>query len=291
VRTWDSCLVLVMAGAIAWTAGPVRATADAVPDNVQHRNAVIDLWMAGTPAFGVFVPRAFRERGGGAPSGPPVPPYSADAGDQLAANPLYDYVFLNLEGGYDAEPVRAIATGLRGAAATSYKALIVRIPPIGQDGPEAARARIREVFDLGGDGVTLPHVRGIEEARQALGFFEASGADIWSPSNPTGEKLAMLMLEDPDAVAQAAAIADLPGLSILACGIGSLRGALGGDAAGAEAGTRQVLAETMRAGLVNMLTANASDVEQRVAEGFLALLMQGAGADEAIRIGRAAAGR
>lgn len=288
MRTWNACLVLAVA--IAGTAGAVRA-ADAAPDPGQHRNAVIDLWTAGRPAFGVFVPRAFRERAGGEPSGPPVPPYTAEVGEQLAANPLYDYVFLNLEGGYDAAHVRAIATGLRSAAATSDKALIVRIPPISQDGAEAARTRIREIFELGGDGVTLPHVRGVEEARQALGFFASSGADIWSPSNPAGEKLAMLMLEDPDAVAEAAVIADLPGLSILACGIGSLRAALGGDAAGAEAGTQRVLAETTRAGLVNMLTANARDVRQRVGEGFLALVMQGAGADDAIRIGRAAAGR
>jgi hypothetical protein len=36
-----------------------------------------------------------------------------------------------------------------------------------------------------------------------------------------------------------------------------------------------------------MLTANAKDVEQRVKEGFIALLMQGPQADEAIKIGRA----
>jgi hypothetical protein len=40
-----------------------------------------------------------------------------------------------------------------------------------------------------------------------------------------------------------------------------------------------------------MLTANVKDVETRVKEGFLALLMQGAQADEAIKIGRSAAGR
>jgi hypothetical protein len=40
-----------------------------------------------------------------------------------------------------------------------------------------------------------------------------------------------------------------------------------------------------------MLTANSQDVEKRIKEGFLALLMQGAQADEAIMIGRAAAGR
>ena len=49
--------------------------------------------------------------------------------------------------------------------------------------------------------------------------------------------------------------------------------------------------ETRRAGLANMLTANLQDVEKRVKEGFLALLMNGPSADEAIKIGRAAAGR
>jgi len=52
-----------------------------------------------------------------------------------------------------------------------------------------------------------------------------------------------------------------------------------------------VLVETKRVKIANMLTANAKDVETRVKEGFLALLMQGAQADEAIKIGRAAAGR
>ncbi|HJN47629.1 MAG TPA: hypothetical protein QGE93_02725 [Acidobacteriota bacterium] len=40
-----------------------------------------------------------------------------------------------------------------------------------------------------------------------------------------------------------------------------------------------------------MITANSNDVSGRVEEGFLALLMRGAGADEAIKIGRVAAGR
>jgi len=86
-------------------------------------------------------------------------------------------------------------------------------------------------------------------------------------------------------------VADLKGMSILACGIGSLTQALGGDRAGAEAGTQRVLAESKRAKIPNMLTANAKDIEQRIKEGFLALLMQGPTADETIKIGRAAAGR
>ena len=59
----------------------------------------------------------------------------------------------------------------------------------------------------------------------------------------------------------------------------------------AEAGTQQVLAEARRAKLVDMLTFNAQDAGKRVKEGFLALLTQGAAADDAIRAGRAAAGR
>jgi len=101
----------------------------------------------------------------------------------------------------------------------------------------------------------------------------------------------MIMIEDPDSLALVAQTAEVEGISILACGIGSLRGALGGDREAAETGSREVLAQARGAGLVDMITAASSDVEQRLSEGFLALLMQGAGADEAIRIGRQAAGR
>jgi 2-keto-3-deoxy-L-rhamnonate aldolase RhmA len=206
-------------------------------------------------------------------------------------NPLYDYVFLNLEGSYDAAAVKAMADGLRSPNAVSRKALIVRIPPIDKDGAAAAKARVKEILDLGADGVTIPHVTGVDEAKLAISFFGDAKANVWSPSNPAGRTIAMLMLEDPVAVAQAKEVADLKGFSILACGIGSLAQALAGDRAGAEAGTQKVLAEAKRAKLADMLTANPQDVAQRVKEGFLALLMQGPTADEAITIGRAAAGR
>jgi 2-keto-3-deoxy-L-rhamnonate aldolase RhmA len=260
----------------------------------QSRAAVFDLWNAGRPAFGIYVPNESpgRRARGEMPAQPPAgPPYTAAGAERLAANPLYDFLFLNLEGGYDAAHVGAVVEGLRSGRTARRPALLVRIPPISSDGAETTAARVREILASGADGVTLPHIRNVDEAREAIGFFRAAGADVWSPANPTGSTIAMLMLEDPDAVAQAAAVADLPGYGILACGIGSLRGALGGDRAGAEAGVQRVLAESKRAGLVNMLTASPADVERRVGEGFLALLMQGASADEAIRLGRAAAGR
>jgi 2-keto-3-deoxy-L-rhamnonate aldolase RhmA len=244
---------------------------------------VLELWPQGKVAFGVYAPSE-GERGK-----PAV--YTPEGAAKVAANPLYDYVFLNLEGAYDAAAVKAYGSTLK---KNSRKTLIVRIPPISKDGADATRARVKEILDAGADGVTIPHIRDIDEARLALSFFTAAKADVWSPRNPKGTKLAMLMLEDPKAIEQRKEIADLPGISILACGIGSLGQALGGGAegrAGAERGTQQVLEETRRVKIANMLTANAKDVEQRIKEGFNALLMNGPQADEAIRIGRAAAGR
>jgi len=264
--------VMMLIAASAW---PRPAGAQAA--------SVIELWKQGKPAFGVYAPNENPGPRGQAPR-PAV--YTREGAERLAANPLYDYVFLNLEGAYDAAAVKVMAEGLKGR-----KTLIVRIPPIDKDGAPTTRARVKEVLDNGADGVTIPHVQDIDEARQALSFFVEAKANVWSPANPSGTKLAMLMLEDPEAVKQATRIADLKGLSILACGIGSLTQALGGDRAGAEAATQQILAETKRVKIADMLTANPSDVEKRVKEGFLALLMQGPTADEAIRIGRAAAGR
>ncbi len=296
-----------------------RAHAGRAEAEVARASSTIGLWARDLAAFGVFVPPEFAggggpgggggrpgagaepggEPGAGAPAGAGAgmrgqrgpPRYTVEGGRELARNPLLDFVFLNLERNYDPAAVEAIATGLGSPDAIGRKTLLVRIPSIEQDGEEATRARVREAIELGADGVVLPHVRNVAEARAAVSFFEDAGADVWSPANPDGTVIAMLMVEDPDAVAEAAAIADVPGYSVLACGIGSLTGALGGDRVAAEQGNQAVLAEATRAGLADMITANAGDIEQRVGEGFLGLLMQVGGADEAIRLGRQAAGR
>lgn len=244
---------------------------------------VLDLWPQGKVAFGIYAPSE-AERGK-----PPV--YTPEGAAKVAANPLLDYVFLNLEGAYDAGAVKVYGTGLKKA---SKKTLIVRIPPISKDGADVTKARVKEILDAGADGVTIPHIRNLEEAKLALSFFAAAKANIWSPKNPKGTQLAMLMLEDPEAIAQRKEIADLSNLSILACGIGSLTQALGGTPearVAAEKGTQDVLAESKRVKIANMLPANAKDVEQRIKEGFLAILGQGPQADEMIKIGRGLAGR
>lgn len=268
---------------------PPSDGADAARSSGGERLAT--LWEAGVPAFGVYAPNERRSDAPAAGEARPAPLYTAEGGRVLAENPLYDYVFLNLEGRYDAEAISAMAEGLASPSASGPKVLLVRIPSIADAGLEVTRDRIAEVFERGGDGVVLPHVRGLEEARTAIGLLAATGENIWTPTHPDGDKFGMLMLEDPESMAQAGAVADLDGYSVLACGIGSLTGALGGDREAAEALNQDLLAETKRVGLADMITANADNVEQRVREGFLGLLMAGPSADEVIRLGRAAAGR
>jgi creatinine amidohydrolase/Fe(II)-dependent formamide hydrolase-like protein/2-keto-3-deoxy-L-rhamnonate aldolase RhmA len=255
-------------------------------------NPLVTLWTEGKPAFGIFVPIENEKMVPGAAirRQRPRAVYSRQGGEKLAASPLYDFVFLNLEAQYDASAIKAIADGLRSGRA-SRKALLVRIPTIEAQGAKAALARVKEAFALGADGVTIPHVRNVDEAKLAIEFFREAKVNVWSPSNPRGDKIAMLMLEDPGAVAQAAAIADLKGYSVLACGIGSLARALGNDGPGAEEGTQKVLAQSKRVKLPNMLTATDVTVEERLEQGFLGILAIGDRADDAIRRGLAAAGR
>lgn len=282
-QTTQVRLVLAVAAMTLCSAFPASAQGG--------RHAALELWAQGKPAFGVYVPNENPQRFvRGQP--PPKAIYTREGAAKLGANPLYDFVFLNLEGSYEPAAAKTVVDGLRSAQGSGLrKTVIVRIPSIESDGVEVTRTRVKEVLAAGADGVTIPHIRSLEEARTALGFFQEAKASVWSPSNPNGTVIAMLMVEDPDAVAAAGQIADLKGLSVLACGIGSLRQALKGDAAGAEAGTQKVLAETKRTKLPNMLTASPQDVAQRVNEGFLGLLGSGASVDDMIQAGRQAAGR
>lgn len=291
---WATALtLLVVAGACGGSGGDAQG--DGAPSMGSAAGAsaqpeLIRLWAAGTPAFGVFVPSE-RERGARGPDGERLPAlYTAEGGRRLAEDPLLDYLFLNLEGNYDADAVSQIAEGLASPSAVSDKTLLVRIPPISVDGADAARARVAEALAAGADGIVLPHIESVEQARLAVSFFQDIDADVWSPQNPDGTVIAMLMVEDPGALAQVLEIADTPGYSVLACGIGSLTQALG-DREVAERGNQEVLSHAKRVGLPDMITANADDVARRIDEGFLGLLMNGPDADAHIEVGREHAGR
>ena len=275
-----ACLVMTagLASGVAMAQAPGAGAASPRP-------GVIDLWTAGKTAFGVFVPDENP-----APRGPNRGPavYTVAGGQALARNPLIDFVFLNLEGRYDHDAVLAISDGLGKKGTPGRKTMLVRIPSMVDAGPQVTLQRIKEILAMGADGVTLPHVESLDQGRQAVSLFADARANVWSPANPAGTVIAMLMLEDPGAMAQGKDVADIGGYSVLACGIGSLTGALKGDRVAAEKSNQELLAETKRVKLVNMITANKDDVAQRVKEGFLGLLVPN---DEVIKAGRAAAGR
>lgn len=250
---------------------PATATGAAETDDARD---LLALWGEGVPGFGVYVPQEQYTEAGAA---------------QLATNPLYDYLFLNLEGSYDPAAVQAVSAGVAGSGVETPPTLLVRIPPMSEAGVHTTGQRVEEILAAGADGVVLPHIRNLEEARTAVGFFQ--GRDVWSPANPDGTVVAMIMLEDPDAIAQLDEIVALGGYSVLACGVGSLAGALDGDRERAETMCQGVLEAATAAGYADMMTADADNVADRVEAGYLAVLTFGAAADSVILRGREAAGR
>lgn len=250
------------------------------------RASLIELWKSGLAAFGEYAtPR--HEPGKENSQEPPL--FTVQMGRDLAANPLLDFVFLNLEQQYNAESVRGASKGLRYDGDDNAKELLVRIPPIHEDGIELSRSRAHEALALGANGVVLPHIRSAEEAREAVSFFE--GYNVWSPANPDGEIIVMLLIEDPKVFEELEEIVNIPGYSSLACGIGSLTAALGGDREAAEILNQKVLAASTRVGMVDLITANEQSMEMRVKQGFLGLLPIGPNQDVSIRVGREATGR
>lgn len=251
-----------------------RSTSNAQTSEANSPASLIELWAAGQTAFGQYVTGV---------------PYTVETGRNLAANPLLDYAFLNLEQEYNINSALDLAEGLRSGTTGTAMDLLVRIPPMSEAGVEASRARVNELLAMGANGVVFPHVRSAEEARMAVSFFE--DVNVWSPDNPEGDIIVMLMLETPEVFAELEEIANIPNYSALACGIGSLTRALGGDRETAEKLNLDVLAQSQRAGMADMITANTESVARRVDEGFLGLLVYGPTANDVIRLGRVAAGR
>lgn len=253
-----------------------RSDINAQTNPADSRVGMLELWRSGQTAFGQYVTGV---------------PFTVETGRALAANPLLDFAFLNLEQDYNLNSALELAEGLRSGAANGDETmeLLVRIPPMSEAGVETSRERVQEILAMGADGVVFPHVRSLEEARTAVSFFE--GVNVWSPANPEGNIVVMLMLETPEVFAELEEIANIPNYSALACGIGSLTYALDGDRETAEKLNLEVLAQSQSAGMADMITANTESVASRVNQGFLGLLVYGDSANDIIRLGRAAAGR
>ena len=242
-------------------------------------SAVIDIWSGGGTAFGVFVP---NEDG----------VYTVEGAAELAGNELLDYLFLDLEANYDVTAVDILNEGLATVDPAEQPTLLVRLPTIDDAGEELTGQRVEEVLARGADGVIFPHVMSPEMAAATVGFFAAVGADVWSPDNPDGRIVSMVMLEDRVAIEAAAEIADVGGYSLLSCGIGSLGNDLGSPEA-AEEGCLVVLENAERVNMPSMqLAFDTEMLERRIDQGYRGMLMQmNDGTAAIVSAGRAATGR
>ncbi len=241
------------------------------------QTTVIKLWSEGTPAFGIFVGE----------------PYDYDAGEALAQRDL-DFVFLDWEHGYyDLDALTEFANGL--ATAEREISLFVRIPPLAENEEgvpaitlDVAKQYVAEILGVEGvDGVVFPFLQGVDGVQQAVSCFTACGVDVWSPSNPHGTVISWLMLEDYDSVMQVREVANIPGISVLVTGSGSLSGFIGPE--GGELGNQLVLAHTQRVGVPNVGMAFSIEMmADRLDQGFLGILAVGVfdPVDEIIQFGR-----
>lgn len=254
-------------------------TVDAASAFSGDGSAVVDIWSGGGTTFGVFVP---NEDGA----------YTVEGAAELAQNELLDYLFLDLEGNYDATAVDVLIEGLATVEPAERPTLLVRLPTIDEAGEELTGQRVEDVLARGADGVIFPHVMSPEMAAATVGFFDDIGADVWSPDNPEGRIVSMVMLEDRVAIEAAAAIADVGGYSLLSCGIGSLGNDLGSPEA-AEEGCLVVQDNADRVNMPSMQLAFDTDVlERRIEQGYTGILMQmNDGTETIVQAGRAATGR
>ena len=240
---------------------------------------VIDIWTEGEFAYGVFVPNQDGV-------------FTVEGSAELAQNELLDYLFLDLEANYDVTAVDILEEGLATVDAADQPTLLVRLPTIDDAGLELTEERVGEVLARGADGLIFPHIMSPEMAAAVVGFFADIGADVWSPDNPEGSIVSMLMIEDGEALALATQIADVGGYSLLSCGIGSL-GADLGSAEAAEEGCLVVKGHADRVNMPSMMLAFTLEaLDQRIEQGYRGILMQmNDETEDIVRAGHAATGR
>jgi 4-hydroxy-2-oxoheptanedioate aldolase len=281
-------------------------------DSAQPRrhNRIIELLSQDKVVFGWFSPAR-----------------TPDAAARAANDASMDFVFLNMEQprSYDPQAVGAFLrtmAGTGGRTRTGDHPLMARLPIFHAD-PDAARARVAEILDLGVHAVVFPGMETPEEGQQALAamrYPHASGgrraepagvrpdrpggaaahwgltpaqykdrADVY-PINPNGELAAIFIVESVKGIENSRAITRLRP-TVMIPGPGTLRRVFDGDMSRVEAAIQTQLASCKEFEVPCGITANAADVARRIQEGFRMIIIYDRDYPETIKAGRAAAGR
>ena len=309
-------LLLTIVGCLA-----VLASAPAAQDKPGH-NRIVDLLKQGKVVFGWFA------------AGPRTPGVEQSVEERMtaaarkaAADPLMDFVFLNMEAvtSYNPAMVKSfLATMVAGGVARSPAdhPLMTRIPIFHND-PVASRQRVAEMLNLGVHAVVFPDMKSAEEAEQALASMryqqpanskyprpagvrpEGAGdapaqwgmstedyrqkADVY-PINPDGELASIFIVESVKGIENSREITRTRP-TVIFPGPGTLGRVFQGDAAKVESAIQTQLASCKEFNVPCGITANSADVAKRIKEGFRMIIIYDRDYPETIKAGRDAAGR
>ena len=212
-------------------------------------------------------------------------PQNAEGGRVAAANDETDFIFYSLESGpWDIPTMASFMTAM--AEASDEKEphpVTLRIPPIRED-REAALTHISEGIAAGVEGVVFPHVESVQDAELAV---SSMGSRLW-PSNPSGDLINILLIEDQVGIAAAREIIGTPGVSVAIPGPGDLRRAYEGDMQAVEAAIQTVLAACKEFDVACGITAGVDDIAARLAQGFKLIIVN---QPEALSVGLEESGR
>jgi 4-hydroxy-2-oxoheptanedioate aldolase len=304
----------------------------------KHLNPMIVLHEQGLPVFGVTHPAIVAGgrggRGRGAPAAdapapmPPPQPSLADAAKETMAYTLSDFEYDSFSPATSERFMGYMAELLAAGGSMRTHAFIAKIPIV-HTNPEAALERITDQLNAGHAGIIMQEVETTEEVRQAVSAmrFKSQGgsrpdegtglaaaywgltpaeyhekADSW-PLNPNGELILWVIIESRKGIANVREIAQVPGVSVLTVGAGTLGGVFTStdangqrvrDQEGFDAGVAAVLAACKEFKKPCSYPANnPADIERLMKMGFDTFTMQSRNqaAFDAVETGRRLSGR
>jgi 4-hydroxy-2-oxoheptanedioate aldolase len=281
-----------------------------------HLNPIIPLIEEGVPVFGIAHPpyAASRRRRSGPGAGGAAPasasqPDLAESARELVAYELGDYE-LDDYSPANAERYQAFMEAILAEGGSARTHPFLAKIPIWHTDPAGASQRLTEQLNSGQVVVAMQQVETVEEVEQAIsamrfpahggvrpeeGFGRAAAywgltegeyvekADVW-PLNPDGELLVTTIIESREGVANARAIAALPGVAIVTVGSGTLGGVFTStnadgervrDQEGFDEAVATILAACKEFGKACAYPANnPEEVEALMADGWDFFIMQ-----------------
>lgn len=263
-RPTASALALTVVGAIACGSGDAPPSQSAMASVAENR--MIEQLEAGVPIFGLTTGET-----------------TAESGAQMGQNRDADFVWYSLETGpFDMPTMEGYIAAMTEAAGTAGPhPIMLRIPPI-RDDREAAVEHIRAGLASGAVAIAFPHIQSAEDVALAA---DAIGDRLW-PTNPDGDVLSVIMIEDKEAVESVREIVGASGVSMVFPGPGDLANTYDGDAEAVEAAIQAILAACKEFDVPCMMTAD--DVVARLEQGFQSFIITD---PDALAVGLAASGR